>query len=71
MREFAIGPIQFGFAALCGVALFISNFVIVFNGATLTWWEYALIAIVTLFYFGLIIMVIFEKTTPIKLLTKE
>ena len=71
MREFAIGPYQFVFAAICGVALFISNFVIVFNGVTLAWWEYALIAIVTLIYFGLILMVIFEKTKPIKLLTKE
>jgi len=71
MREFAIGKKEFYFASLFGCCLFIMNFVIVFDGIVLKWWEYTIIGIMAVVYISLIIMVMGETTEPIKLLTEK
>jgi len=70
MREFAIGDAEYYFATVFGIALFISNFVIVFE-SSLALWQYIIIGIFTVIYFSLIFMVMFETTEPIQLLSEE
>jgi len=65
MREFAIGKTQYYIATGFGIALFISNFIIVFDGKVLAWWEYTILGIFTIIYFSLIFMVMQETTEPI------
>lgn len=57
MREFSIGNKEFWFASGCGICLFIMNFIIVFDGSVLAWWEYTILAIISVIYFSLIWMV--------------
>jgi Mn2+/Fe2+ NRAMP family transporter len=38
MREFAISKCHFWFSTICGVCLFIFNFVVVFDNGVLEWW---------------------------------
>jgi len=71
MREFAIGKYQYWFASSFGVCLFIMNFIIVFDGNVLAWWEYTILGVFTVIYFSLIFMVMMETTVPIKLLSEE
>ena len=71
MREFAIGKYEFWIASGFGCALFIMNFIIVFDGSVLAWWEYIILAIISVIYFSLIGMVMMETTEPIKLLSEE
>jgi hypothetical protein len=71
MREFAIGKCQFYFATSFGIALFLMNFAIVFEGTTLTTAEILVIVAFAILYICLIIMAMLEKTKPIGLMTDE
>jgi len=71
MKEFAIGKCQFYFATIFGIALFLMNFVIIFQGTALTWYELLIVAIFVILYISLIAMVVFERTSPISLMTEK
>ena len=71
MREFAIGRGELWFASIVGCILFIFNFVTLFGNGVLSWYAYVIIGVFAIIYFGLIGMVIAEKTSPIKLLTDK
>ena len=71
MREFAIGKYQYYFATSFGIALFLMNFAIVFEGTALSLTEILLIVMLAILYICLIIMAMLEKTKPIKLMTDK